>query len=309
MGASMTTGSMPDFYAGLLANLDYFTWMKYNIPIEMRSLFNARKGHGPFINTTTVSGLGAVPVKTEDQPTSYGQFYQGFDKKFTPVTYSLGYSVSKEAVDRNEYFKIANSAKALDRSFKATEEVYLATPINTGFDAMTTADGKYVFATDHLSEGPGVGSRKNTLSTAADLSVVSYQLAINDYMSLTDGRGLLLDLRPGRLVVPPENAWLAYEVTKSQGRSDTANRADNAFLMNPFTKGIEVQIYRYLTDADGWGLWPASNDDHDLAIYEWEAFNTSACVDFDTDALKYKGRKGYTFGAAMFEGIFYVQGA
>jgi hypothetical protein len=166
-----------------------------------------------------------------------------------------------------------------------------------------------LFSTAHLSEGPSVGNRQNTLSTAADLSVTSFQLAINDYKDTRDGRGLLINLDPGRLVVPTENQWLAYEILKSQGRPDTANRADNAFQMSPTTQGISVAVKRYLTDADSWGIWPKNNSDHDLNYIEWEAFQTYAAIDFDTDNFKYKAREGYIIGAGMFEGLYYVPGA
>jgi len=308
MGTVIVEGSLPDFFAVLLANLDHVTWMKHDIPLEMMDLYNTLPGHGPFINTTTVSGLGAVPEKTPGANSATDAFYAGFDKKFSPTVYSLMYGITKEAVDRNEYLNMLNSSKALERSFRATKETKLAAPINDGFDIETSADGKYIFATDHLSEAPGGSARRNTLSSDADLSVASYQLAINDYCDTRDGRGLLLNLRPGRLVVPPENEWLAFEITQSQGRSDTANRADNAFKMSSRSKGIQVVSKSYLTDADGWGLWPSDNMDHELSYVEWEAFQTYAWKDPKPDVMWYKAREGYTFGCRDFVGIFYVQG-
>jgi len=309
MGATILQSSIPDLYTVLLANLDHVTWMKHEIQLEMLDLFNVRQGSGPFINDTTVSGLGVASVKHEGEASATDMFYQGFDKKYTPVTYSLMYLVSKEAVDRGKYLQIARSAKAFERSFRATKETLLAAPINDGFDSETSADGQYLFSTTHLSEGPDVGNRKNTLSTAADLSVTSFQLALNDYKDTRDGRGLLLNIDPGRLVVPTENEWLGYEILKSQGRSDTANRADNAFKLSPTTNGMSVAVKRYLTDADSWGIWPSDNSDHDLNYVEWEAFQTYAAVDFNTDDFKYKAREGYVIGAGMWEGVYFVPGA
>ena len=106
MGATILQSSMPDFYTVLLANLDRITFMKHEIPLEMMDLFNFRKGTGPFVQDSGISGLGVVPVKAEGVKTATDMFYQGFDKKFTPSTYSLMYLVSKEAVDRNMFFQI-----------------------------------------------------------------------------------------------------------------------------------------------------------------------------------------------------------
>lgn len=309
MGATMLQSDIPDLYKVLLANLDQVTWMKYEIPLEMMDLFNRRTGKGSFINDTGVSGLGVAPVKPEGVSSAVDQFYQGFDKKYTPQTYSLMYLISKEAVDRGQHLKIARSAMAFERSFRATKETLLAAPINDGFSTNLAADGVPLFSASHLSEGPGVGNRKNTLATAADLSVTSFQLAMNDYRDTRDGRGLLVNVDPGKLVVPTENEWLAWEVLKSQGRPDTANRADNAFLMSPTTKGMGVSVKRYITDADSWGIWPVNNSDHDLNYLEWEAFQTYAAIDFNTDDFKYKAREGYVIGAGMFEGLYYVPGA
>lgn len=302
--ATILMGSIPDLYDDLLANLDTVYWMQREIAMDGMRFYNKQTGlKDVFVNETTVSGFGDVPVKEEGENSSSDVLYQGYDKKYSPTVRSLMYKVSQEAVLYNKWMNLAKNAKALERSFRHTKEVRLARPVNYGFDTVTSADGSYLFATDH-SLLPG-GTQKNTLSTQADLSVTSLRTALNDYADTTDYRGLRLNLKAGRLVVPVELKWLAWELTNSVGKPDTANRADNAFK----NEGLSVEVWGYLTDSDGWGLMPAQNSDHGLNYKEWEAFQTYADYDFDSDSLKFKGRESYDIGVTDWTGLFFVEGA
>lgn len=295
MGATILRSTLPDLYLDLLANLDRVVYGRFDIPLQMTQLFNMMKGNGSFLNETTVSGFGTVPIKYESQASALDQIYQGFDKKYTPVVYSLMYSISKEAMDDQNFIQIAKNARALERSFRSTKETILAGMLNNGFDTTTTADGAYLFSASHKMLPSGTQS--NLL--AADLSVTSLQTALNQYADTTDERGLLLNLKPGRLVVPMELNWLAKEILKSDLRSDTSANAMNAFK----DQALAITVINYLTDPDAWFLFPANNSEHDMKVIQWDNFQTYADTDFDTDDLKYKGSERYAYGITTWEGL------
>lgn len=301
MGATILRSTLPDLYLDLLANLDQVIYGRYDIPLQMMDLFNVEKASGSFVNETSVSGLGTVPVKNESAPSAMDQIYQGFDKKFTPVVYSLMYSISKEAMSDQNFIQITKNTRELERSFRSTKEIILAGILNNGFTSTTTADGVYLFSASHKLTPSGTQS--NLL--AADLSVTSLQTALNQYADMTNLRGLLLGLQPGRLVVPMELSWLAKEILKSDLRSDTSANAMNAFKDNM----IDISVKNYLTDADAWFLFPKDNKDHNMKLKVWQELKTYADIDFDTGDFKYKGDERYVPGVSDYLGLLGSSGA
>ena len=224
MAIIMRSG-LPDLFLNLLPALDEVFFLTHKVVEQGMQFYNdGREIKGSFINETTVSGFGSVPEKGESAPAATDTIYQGFDKKFTPVTYELAYTISKEANDDQKIIQIGNNVKSLGRSFVSTKEIHLAAPFNTGFDTAKSADGQYIFSASH-NKLPS-GTQSNLLAT--DLSVTSLQVALNTYYGFTDYRGHLLHLTPGRLIVPTEGWWLAKEILGSPDRPDTASRSINA---------------------------------------------------------------------------------
>ena len=107
-----------------------------------------------------------------------------------------------------------------------------------------------------------------------------------DFRDFRDGRNKRLNLKPSKIIVPPNLEWDAREILKSQLRSDTANNATNAFAGDEMnTAGLQIVVWDYLTDTDAWFL-QAPEDDHYLIFLEREAFNTVSDVNSRNRALE-----------------------
>ena len=142
-----------------------------------------------------------------------------------------------------------------------------------------------LFSTAHLLDGSAV-TFNNELDTAADLSITSLRTAMIDFRDFRDGRNKRINLRPVRIIVPPNLEWDAREILKSEMRSDTANNVTNAFKGDEMnTAGLSIKVWNYLTDTDAWFL-QAPEEDHYLIFLEREAFNTTSDVNFRNRALE-----------------------
>ena len=310
MGASILTTPLSSMYEDVLANMDSVVWDEYDLPIEMMELFNVQTGISgvSFLYDLIVTGLGYAAEKKEGEASQMDTIYEAGSKKYSPTVRSLMIAITKEAVTDNKFMRILDTTKGFIKSFKATKERVLASVINNCMTIETAADGVALASTAHLTYPSGT-SAKNTLSTAADLSVTSAQLAMNDLDATTDDRGIPTNISAERLVVQnPAMEFLACEIFKSYGRSDTSNRADNAFKMLPQYSGMQILKKKWLNDADAWLLLPKNNKDHGLKYKEWWPFKTYASEDFKTGDMQYKADERYIAGATKWQGFFYVPG-
>lgn len=255
---------------------------------------------------TEIVGFGAMAKANEYGDPNYDTPYQGADKTLTPDTYNLFSQISMEAWEDDQYGAFKKYGDMFARSALHTKEILAAAAFNTGFDTVTTADGKYLFATDHTLEGGG--TYKNKLSTDSDLTVSSLQQAIIDMMNTTDGRGKLLQIRPKYLVVPTALIFTAEEILKSDGKAYTSDNDINVFK----SRRIEIVENPYITDSDSWFLvWDRIDSDlHPLKYVDRQALKTDIDYVFEKmDAPLVRAYMRCNFGAVGWRGVFGTPGA
>ena len=253
-------------------------------PEEFRRFFRMQSTDRPHVQYTSFGAFGRFVETDENADVTFDAPVQGFDRTMTPLQYSLGYSVSRIALDDDKIGPLKNLAAHLGRSYTESRNILAADIFNNGFNSsFTGSDGVELFSTLHLRED-GVSFR-NELATSADLAITSLRTALIDFRNFRDGRGNRLNLRPSRLIVPPEVEWDALEILKSAGRPDTANRADNAFRMDELGSRLEVNVWNYLTDTDAFFL-QGPEEDHWLIFLEREPFSTVSNVNFRNRALE-----------------------
>ena len=255
-----------------------------------------------YIDDSYVTGFGLVPTKSEGAATTYDDFYEGLDTRYTHDTYSLGYRVTKEWVEDERYGLMAKLPKAFGKSMRATIETDGANAFNNGFSSSYTGgpDNLALFSASHVFVTGGV--QKNKLSTDADLSATSYEQAMIDLKDSTDDRGILLDLKPKKLVYPNELAWKVRILFGSTMDPDSGNNA-----VNPASdERLEFIEWSYLTDADAWFILC---DEHELNWF-WRVMpDHYQGNDFDTDDAKFKVRARWKRGWSSPWGLFASAGA
>lgn len=276
------------------------------LPIEdqiSENLLRVRDiGNKPFVNTTTVGSFSTVPIKVEGANVTYQDLAQGYDKSYTPDTYELAFRATKEALDDEQEEVVSDAARALGSSANYTIEADCANIFNNMTSTTGAPDGVALFSTAHPLIGGGTA--RNRPSTDADLSTAALRSALNDIADTVDDAGKLVHWRPEVLLVPYELKWQADELINSVDRSDTADRAKNAFRQ----EGLRVVAWPYLTDADAWFLL-ASSSKHNVRKYWRERPNVMHDWDFESSSAKMKIRFRFIRGWSDWRGVWGTTGA
>lgn len=275
--------------------------------VEFTEIFKRESSDKNYEEYQGLSGFGLAQKKPEGQGIAYDTMRQGFTTRASNVTYALGFIITREAYEDDQYMKLAGQrSRALAFSMRQTKETVAANVLNRAFNSSYTfGDAKELCATDHPNIAGGTFA--NELTTASDLNQAALEQAAIDISNFTDDRGLKIAVMPRKLLVPPALMFEAERILKSSLEFDTANNAVNALkTKNIFPEGIAVN--HYLTDTDAWFIL---TDQEGLVYQERRSdeFAPAAENDFDTENAKYKASARYAFTAFDPRSIFGSPGA
>ena len=269
--------------------------------LEHKEIFAEERSDKNFEEDVNTYGLGLAVVKPEGENISYDSMAQGFLKRYVHTTYGLGFIITREMIEDNQYMELAEKrSKKLAFSMRQTKENVAANVLNRAFNASYAgADGLELCSKLHLnSKG---GTFKNELTTAADLSEASLEQMCIDIMDFKDDAGLRISVMPRKLVVPKELVFEAERILKSTLQNDTANNALNALK----SKGVLPEGYcvnHYLTDTNAFFLLTNSPDG--LKHFQRRDMGIDNDTDFDSENMKFKASERYVFGWTDPRGIF-----
>lgn len=279
---------------------------EYNeYPVEYKDLFETHSSKRAWEEDVGVSSFGLAVVKPEGSSIQYDTERQAFTTRYTPVVYALGFTITREVVDDDQYDIVGQrKAQGLAFSMRQTKEVVGANVYNRAFSASYVGgDGKELLATNHPNLAGGTWS--NELTTAADLSEAALEQACIDIAAFTNDRGLLIAVRPKTLIIPRQLMFEAKRILSSDGRVATADNDLNALK----TLGVIPQVVtnHYLTDTDAWFI--RTDAKHGMKYFERRADEFGMDNDFDTENAKYKATGRYAFGWTDPRGLFGSPGA
>lgn len=221
----------------------------------------------------------------EGQDYSFYRQNQGVNKTIKPVKFGLGFSISEEAVADGKIDFIADAVKKMAKSARESQEISAMNILNNGFASELSADGQFVFDTDHSL--PSGLSFRNELASAADLSATSLEQMLIDFETQFIGdSGIIYNLKPKVLLVHPSNKRYAMELIGSELKADTADNNMNSLKQD----GLVVMSSPHLTDVDAFFLL-ADPSETGLRIIERQGIQTKAAGDsegFVNDSIFYK---------------------
>jgi len=269
---------------------------------EYTDIFNKETSDKAYEEYQGIAGFGLAQRKPEGHPIAMDAMAQGFTTRAVNVTFALGFIITRELYEDEQYGKVATQrSKALAFSMRQTKEIVGANVINRAFTgAYAFGDGKELCATDHPNATGGTFA--NELTVAADLSQASLEQMAIDISNFTDDRGLKIAVMPKKLLLPPALMFEGERILKSALEYDTANNSINAIKSkNIFTEGIAIN--HYLTDADAYFIL---TDAEGLVYQERRAdeFEPTAENDWDTENARYKSSGRYAFTAYDPRAIF-----
>jgi hypothetical protein len=257
---------------------------------EYTRIFDVRQSRKAYEKVTEATGLGLAAVKAEGGSILYDSPSPGATSTFTHVTYGLGYIITREAEEDNQYQDVAESnAASLPWSMNTTKEIVHANVLNRAFNgSYVGGNGQPLISTSH-PVASGVFS--NSL-TAADLSEAALEDALTQIANAKNSAGLPIALRAVRLIVGPGQIFNATRILQSDMRVGTNNNDVNAIK----TLGLvpEIVINHYLTDDDAWFI--QTNAPNGLISYQRRALELRDDSDFDTENHKHKSTERYSCG-------------
>lgn len=267
---------------------------------EHKEIYETENSERSFEEEVKLSGFAAAPVKNEGAPIAYDNGQEAWTARYTHETIAYGFSITQEAMEDNLYDSLsARYTKALARSMAYTKQIKAAFPLNNGFTSYQSGDGVTLFSTAHpLVSG---GSNGNRPTTPVDLNETSLEAAVIQIAAWSDERGLLIAARPGKLIVPTANMFVATRLLETELRVGTSDNDINALKNNGSIPG-GYTVNHFLTDPNAWYL--TTDIPNGMKHFVRSPLNTSMDGDFDTGNVRYKARERYSFGVSDPLGIY-----
>lgn len=304
MSAGVITSS--SFAKLLWPGLNSIWGKEYNdYPVEWDKLFEKNSSDRAYEEDLGISSFGLASVKSEGAPIVYDTERQGFTSRYNHVVYALGFIVTREIFEDDQYGKVgAQKAKALARSMRQTKETIGANIYNRAFNgSFVGGDGVSLINANHPNISGGTFS--NQIAVASDLSEAALEQAVIDIAGFRDDRGLLIAAKPDKLVIPYQLQFEAKRILGADGRVGTDLNDPN--VLKDLGIFNNVITNHYLTDADAWFILTSVKDG--LKYFERRGDQFEMDNDFDTENAKFKATARYSFGWSDPRAIYGSAGA
>jgi hypothetical protein len=271
-------------------------------PEEYVDLYDQLSSNRAYEQDVQVTGFGLAPVKGQDASVTYDSEMQGWVTTYAHVAYALGYIVTYEELQDNQYKEVASRrAKANAFSMRQTIENVAAFLYNNAFVSTyyTTPDGQPLISAAHVN--PSGGTFSNALTPGADLSEAALEDICIQIMQTTQDRGLLISNMPQSLHIAPAEWYNANRILKSTLQSHTGNNAINVLkATNAFPKGIKLN--HYFTNPNAWFI--RTNIPSGMQMFWRNRPSFEQDNDFDTKNAKAASYMRFSVGCTDPRGIY-----
>jgi len=286
----------------LIPGVHEFVGLSYGAtPEEHKPLYEILNSGRSFEEEVYVSGMGGAEVKAEGAAVMYDDIREAYTARWQHETVAIGFAVTKEAFDDDQYDTIARAkAQELGRSMADTKQVKAAAVFNRGFNAgFVGGDGVPLFSDAHPTS---VGTFDNRIANDLSESVLE-DIAIMA-SKMTNDRGILIGARAKSLHIPVELQFVAKRILGSDlsvtpmlnvaGNENVSNLNSLNALKAFGTYNGGVFINHRFTDPDA--FFVKTTVGNGTKMFVREALSGSQDTDFNTDNMLFKFRERYSFG-------------
>ena len=222
------------------------------LPDMVATFYNMDLVSKPGRQTERYSTVGTLPELSQFSGTvSYNDVFQGYDMSISPLEFTGGIQIERRLFDDDQHMIIDAKPKALAGSTYRTRQVHAARPFNNAFSVDTFfashTEGVALSSNSHTTtSGASVASGFDNLDTTA-LSAVSVAANRIKMVQFRGDQAERIAVMPNAILVPPDLYEIAYEISASQGKGDTAHNHANVHYGQ-----YEVIEWNYLTDTNNW---------------------------------------------------------
>ncbi len=253
-------------------------------PTEFDKFMNVDKMDRAYIDDYEMSMLGgSFPAKPEGEAIQYVDPKAGTTKRYTAVSFGMGFRVTQEMYEDDLYGKMKKMPKGLSKAQSNTielaatgvlDDAFGAAAIYTGFDGFCLCYASHTIIYTGATYG-------NTPSTQADIGITTLQAALLNIEKTLDADGVLAVLKPKQLVIAPDNKFIARELLKSEYKPYTSGNEINALA----DEELQYLVLHFLSDTDAWFI---KCTEHDVNFFWRRKPTFDNSDDFDTGDAKYK---------------------
>lgn len=294
-------------WAELLApGLNMLTFERFReIPEVFRLINNVQNSRRAYEEVFEIGGLGPLAPAGELEMTQLDEPYKLGGVRFIHKTYKLGFAISQEMRDDDQYGLMGRLATELGRSSRITTELYGHDVWNNAFTTTKYAgrDGQPLISTAHPLTGAGT-TASNRAAADVDLSQAALEVGITSFRQMKDDRGIPIpNLQPRYLLITPSNDMLARRLLESPGYPGGNNND-----INPIQGRLTPIVSPWLTDDDAWFILTEPSQ-LGVRFYWREMPDTKTWDDDSADATFHKIRQRHSSGFDDWRGTYGSPGA
>lgn len=296
--AVITTGSHPkELWPGVK---NFFGQTYEELPRIYEQIYEIETSDKAYEEDVESYSFGLAVMKEQGKAFTYDDHNQGPIARYTHAVWGLGYIVTMEELEDNQYKdKAFKRAKMLAQSLNQTKEVNGAALLNnaTSTNPMTY-DGQAIASSAHPTEA---GNQSNIAATSADFSEAALEDALVAISLTKNNRGHITNTHGELLIVHPNDQFNAIRVLGSPLTTSDAGNAINAVRHSgALPKGHVVNFF--LTNTVQWFV--KTNYTQGLKLYQRSPYKFAQDNDGDTLDAKAKAWERYIFGISDFRGLW-----
>jgi phage major head subunit gpT-like protein len=242
----------------------YFNEYRMQPPVYSK-VANVIKSSQAFEDTLKVAGLGTLALKPEGTPVAYDDPVQGTRKRTVHSTYALGFRVTMEMLQDEQYNIIDKMPQDLGRSTADHKERIFFDLFNNAFGtAYTGLDALQLCSTAHVLLKAGTTGISNRANPGVALSVSGLESAMTNFSLTRDESGRYISLTPKMLLIHPNEQHNAVQLLKTQKEPFTAE--NQVSTVSTSQTGIVDTQSPHLSDTDAWFLL-SGKAQHSIIFY------------------------------------------
>lgn len=285
-------------------------------PEQFSQVFKVQSSDKAIETDYRMGGFGLFEPKDSLGAVKYQEPTSTKALQYIHEEFASGYFVERKMIDDEQYNAINKMSTSLARAARATVETKASEVLNNAFTT-TGFDGKALIAFDHARLDGGLMSNLLGKDTAGNLaygaaaisgalSDRNLKAALIQARTQVDDRGILIQVQPTVLVVPPALEYTARTLVGGTNLSVlgsglvSGGTTDAATAKNTLPP-LKIVVMDYLTSSTAWFLMDPKVAE--LNFFWRKKLEFKNVEDFDTMQAKYRAYMRFSCGYSDYRGI------
>ena len=221
------------------------------LPLEYIHVIKVTKMEINPTQSLQVAGLGVMQSKPEGTQFTNDQPVMGGTLSTAALPYGMIVEITREMYRDGLYDVIQQIWREMGRSARYRQDVSAWSMFNNAFsNSFPGYDAVSLVNTNHplLQAAPGTPIQANRGTPDVGFSITGVQNARFRFESRKNQRGLPSFLTPRRVIIDPQNIYIAREVLGSSAKPYTADNEGNAVVADD----LGWQVSHYFSSATQW---------------------------------------------------------